>query len=306
MDKVTYWKFNSLYLTPSETGSLLSNENEKNDDYAIYIQDVWELNKQLTATISARYDNFDNFDNDGNYRLAMVYTPTSQQTIKALWGTAVRKPTYREYLKVLEGSSFVQEELKTEQMETFELGYGYQWENANINLTAFYNEFDDYIHEQEIGGDEVFVNSDNTWRMHGVEMLSVFQVTKNINLRGTIGWLQGKESSVGDLPYLAEWTASLLSDYQWFNDHHLVFSVFYSSDREDSNDNKFTDDESDKFTTLNVHAYGELIDNVSYQIGVKNITDETVYDPAGDFDDRYNSQRTEREFWAKLIYTYHF
>ncbi len=308
MDKTTYWNYKDLYLTPPDSGSLLSNEDEENDDYAVFVQDVWEINQQLTATISARYDAFEQFDNDSNYRLAMVYTPTEQQTAKMLWGTAVRKPTYREYLKVLENTSFVPDMPDTEKMETFELSYAYQWENANLSITSFYNDFDDYLHEVTTpdGNDEYFVNSENTWRMYGVEMLSVYQVNKALNLRATLGWLKGKESGEGDLPYLAEWTASFLSDYQWYRSHHLVFSLFYNSDREDTNDAKYTNDESDQFTTLNVHAYGKLFENISYQLGVKNLTDEEIFDPAGDFDDRYNSQRTEREIWGKITYTYRF
>ena len=308
MDYTRYWERNNVYLVPPDTGSLLSNDNEKNNDYALFAQDVWEINQQLTATISARYDAFDKFDNDANYRLAMVYTPTDQQTIKMLWGTAVRKPTYREYIKVLENTSFVPDRPETEKMETLELGYSYQWQDANISVTTFYNEFDDYLHEVPTpdNKDEYFVNSDNTWRMYGAEMLSEYRVTSKLDLRTTLGWLKGKESGVGDLPYLAEWTASFLGDYQLYQSHHIVFSIFYNSDREDTNDQKFTDDESDQFTTLNVHAYGKLLDKISYQVGVKNLTDEEVFDPAADFDDRYNNQRTERELWGKLTYTYRF
>jgi outer membrane receptor protein involved in Fe transport len=238
----------------------------------------------------------------------MVYAPTEQQTIKMLWGTAVRKPTYREYLKVLENSSFVPETPETEKMETFELGYAYQWQDANISITSFYNEFDDYLHEVATpdGNDEYFMNSDNTWRMYGIEMLSVYQLNSQLNFRATLGWLKAKESGSGDLPYLSEWTASFLTDYQWLQSHHLVLSLFHNSNKEDTNDQKFSDDDSDAFTTLNVHAYGKLLDNVSYQLGVKNITDEKVFDPAGDFDERYNNQKSEREIWGKLTYTYHF
>ena len=308
MDTIELWNYKDLFLESPVNSSLLINENEENDDYAVFVQDVWEINNELTATIGARYDAFDKFENDANYRLAMVYTPTEQQTIKMLWGTAVRKPTYREYLKVLENSSFVPETPKTEKMETFELGYAYQWQDANISITSFYNEFDDYLHEVATpdGNDEYFMNSDNTWRMYGIEMLSVYQLNSQLNFRATLGWLKAKESGSGDLPYLSEWTASFLTDYQWLQSHHLVLSLFHNSNKEDTNDQKFSDDDSDAFTTLNVHAYGKLLDNVSYQLGVKNITDEKVFDPAGDFDERYNNQKSEREIWGKLTYTYHF
>ena len=306
MDYTETWNYKDSFLPYPETGSLLTDDNEENDDYAFFIQDIWELNPELTATLGVRYDVFDKFDNDTNLRLALVYTPTAEQTIKMLWGTGVRKPTYREYLKVLENTTFVPPTPDTEKMETFELGYAYQWKNANVSITAFYNEFDDYLHEAPTpdGNDEYFVNSDKTWRMHGIEMLTEYRVSKRLNLRATTGWLKAKESGTGDLPYLSEWTASFLSDYQLYKSNHLAFTLLYNSSRDDTNN--YADDEADQFVTLNVHAYGDIFENISYQVGVKNLTDEEIYDPAGDFDDRYNNERTEKEVWGKLTYTYRF
>jgi len=308
MDFVRSWHYSTGFISPAKEGSLLSNVNEENNDYALFVQDVWALNDELTMTLGARYDDFERFDNDFNYRLALIYTLTEQQTLKMLWGTSVRKPTYREYLKVLENTTFKAPRPDTEKMETFELGYAYQWQNANVSMTAFYNEFDDYLHETPTpdGNDEYFINSDNTWRMHGVEILSEYQVSKKLSFRATAAWLEAREHGMGDIPYLAQWTASLFSDYQWYKSHHVALSVFYNSDREDTNDNKFTDDEPDSFVTLNAHAHGKIFDKLSYQVGVRNLTDEKIYDPAGDFDDRYNTQRTEREVWGKLTYTYRF
>ena len=308
MDYIRTWHFSSGFLNPANTGSLLSDEDEENNDYAFFIQDVWSLSNELTATLGARYDVFDKFDNDTNFRGALVYTPTEQQTIKILWGTGVRKPTYREYLKVLENTSFVAPTPDTEQMETFELGYTYQWQDAYISATAFYNEFDDYLYETSTpdGNDEYFINSSNTWRMHGVEVLSEYRISKNFSLRATAAWVEAEERGTGDLPYLSEWTASIFGDYQWYPSHYVALSLFYNSDSEDTNDQNYLDDEPDSFVTINIQAHGHLVENISYQIGVRNLEDKEIFDPAGDFDDRYNTQRTEREVWGKLTYTYRF
>lgn len=308
MDFVRSWHFSTGFISPVDKGSLLSNDNEKNNNFAVFAQDVWELTDALTMTLGARYDDFDKFDNDFNYRLALVYTLTEQQTFKMLWGTGVRKPTYREYLKILENTNFEAPKPDAEKMETFELGYAYQWQNANLSMTAFYNEFDDYIHETSTpdGNDEYFINSNNAWRMHGFEVLSEYRASKKLSFRATMGWLKAREYGSGDLPYLAEWTASLFSDYQWLKSHYVALSLFYNSERQDTNDHQFADDEADSFVTLNAHAHGEIFDNLSYQIGIRNLTDEKIYDPAGDFDERYNTQRTEKEVWGKLTYTYRF
>ena len=313
MDKIRYWDYkNGFYPTP-EAGSLLTDPNEKNNDYAVFIQDVWELNYDLTMTLGARYDDFDQFKNDTNYRFALVYTPTGRQTIKLLWGTSFRKPTYREYLKVLEdGTNFTQPKLDTEKMETIELGYAYQWQNANVSVTGFYNEFEDFIKEATTIGpepnDEYFINDNNTWRMHGIELLTEYRPIPKVSIRASLGWLKAKNGEYNDIPYIAQWNASLFSDYQWLKSHFIGLSAFYNSSKDDTNDIRFPDkrDEPDSFVSLNFIAHGQLLENISYQLGVKNLTDEKVYDPAGDFSDDYNTQRMDREVWGKLTYRYQF
>ncbi len=308
MDRIRYWDHKTGFLNPAESGSLLTNPDVKNNDYALFVQDVWSLTHELTMTLGGRYDEFDAFDNDANFRFAMVYTPTEQQTWKILWGSSVRKPSYREYLKVLENTPFVQPGLDTEQMETFELGYAYQWENANISVTTFYNEFEDFIKEAPtpVGDEEYFVNAPYTWRMHGVEVLSEYRPFSRVYLRASLGWLRAKNRQYNDIPYIAEWSASLFADYQWYHSHFVGISSFYNSSKEDTNDARYRNDEPDSFVSVNFNAHGELFEHISYQMGVKNISNEKIYDPAGDFSEGYNTQRSKREVWGKLTYRYQF
>jgi outer membrane receptor for ferrienterochelin and colicin len=307
MDNIRNWHFSRGFIVTPVQGSLLSNPDEENDDYALFVQNVWQINSDLTATFGLRYDSFEQFDDDVNGRLALVYTINEQQTLKMLWGTGSRKPTYREYLKVLENTTFVAPVPETEQMETFELGYAYQWQNANINVTAFYNEFEDYLVETPTpdGNDEYFINSDSAWRMHGVELLSEYRISSQLSFRMTAAWLNAQERG-DDIPYLSEWTASLFAEYQWIKKHYVSLSALYNSDKEDTNDNNYTDDEPDSYTIVNFQARGDLTENFSYQLGVRNLTDKEIYDPAGDFDDRYNNLHTEREVWGKLTWSWRF
>ncbi len=313
MNFIRTWDHNMKSSYPTTSGSLLTEPNEKNNDYAVFIQDVWEISHDLTMTLGGRYDAFDAFDNDKNYRFALVYTPTEQQTLKFLWGSSVRKPTYREYLKVLEVDNFVQPKLDTEKMQTVELGYAYQWQNASISVTGFYNEFEDFIKQEEKvdasgNKDEAFVNDNQTWRMHGIELLTEYQPVSRVSLRASLGWLKAQNREYGNIPYIAEWNASLFANYQWMTEHFIGLSAFYNSSREDTNDIEYSDkrDDPDSFITLNLNVHGQLFDNISYQLGVKNLTDEKVYDPASDFSDDYNTQRTDREVWGKLTWHYSF
>ncbi|MGR8951171.1 MAG: TonB-dependent receptor plug domain-containing protein, partial [Gammaproteobacteria bacterium] len=191
MDFERRFHFSKGFLNPPETGSLLSDPDVSNDDFAGFVQDVWSLNPQIDLTLGGRYDHFEQFGDFLNYRAALVYTPDDRQTIKLLYGTAIRTPTFREYLKVLEDTDFVPPIPNPEHVKSVELGYLYQWERADLNITLFHNEVDDFIHEIPTpdGKDEYFGNSESPWQLKGVETLLQYRPTQNLDLRLSAAYL---------------------------------------------------------------------------------------------------------------------
>lgn len=304
MDFVRNWHYSTGFLPEPVQGSLLSDPNIKNDDFAVFAQDVWQINQDLNLTIGGRYDSYESFGDHFNYRFAAVYTPQKHQVFKLLYGTAIRTPSYREYLKVLEATEFVPPVPDPESIRSLELGYLHQWRNANLTLTLFHNEFEDYIREVPTpgGNDEYFANSDELWRMKGVEMLLQYQPMDRLLLRLGAAYLDAEAEDSGKLPYLAEWSGSLNIDYQFTPRHNLGLSAVYNSNRTDTNN--FADDDPGSFTTLNLHGAGELSAQFSYAWGMDNLLEEQIMDPAGDFGNHYNSERSVREIWGQLTYRF--
>lgn len=309
MDFKRYFHHNDGFLNPPETGSLLSDPDVSNDDYAAYLQEVWTINSQFNLTLGLRYDNFEEFGDHFNYRAALVYTPDEQQTLKLLFGTGIRTPTFREYLKVLENTDFVAPIPKPERMKSLELSYLYQWDHANLSLTLFQNEVDNYIHQvdtpdatPEMPGDEYFANSESPWRMRGVETLIRFQPVKELDLRLSGAYLHAEDRSNGKLPYLANWSGSFTANYQYIHNHRLGFSLFYNGNRPDSNG--FSDDDPDAFLLTNIFGSGHLGRNFSYAFGIDNVFDVRVFDPAADFADDHNTERSEREIWGRIKWSF--
>lgn len=294
------YHFSAGELDPPITGSLLSDPEVSNDDFAVYIQDVWRIIPDLELTLNGRYDYFEAFGGYFNYRTALVFTPGDHQTLKLMYGTGIRTPTFREYLKVLEGTDFVAPTLSPEQIQSVELAYAYQWQNANISLTLFRNEVKDYIHITPTpdGADEYFSNSENPWVLRGVEGLLRFKLFDDFDFRLSGSYLDPKEKNVGELPYLANWTTSFVLNYNFYATHHFGFSLVYNSYRKDTN--TFPDDEADAFLLTNLFASGDFTKNISYSFGVDNLFDVRVFDPAADFGTQHNTERSEREIWGRL------
>ncbi|WP_372834241.1 TonB-dependent receptor plug domain-containing protein [Pontibacterium sp.] len=291
--------FRDGFLSPTRTGNLLSEPGITNNNYAAFVQDVWELNPDLSLTMGGRYDHFEQFGGYFNYRAAAVLTPDTQQTWKVQYGTAIRTPTFREYLKVLENTSFQPPAVDAEEIHQLELSYLYQWDEANLSLNLFKSQLRDFIHEVPTPDDEdeYFANSDDTYRMHGLEALFNARPTDKLNLRLGISYLKS-ETPTGELPYLAAWSGSLQVDYQYHPDHTLGFSVIHNNGRRDTN--SFTADDAEAFVIANLFGFGQITPALNYSFGVDNLLDETVFDPAADFGSQHNNERSEREIWIRL------
>jgi outer membrane receptor for ferrienterochelin and colicins len=291
------------FILPPDTGSLLADPNVSNDDFAVFVQDVWAIHPQLDLTLGGRFDHFDQFGDHFNYRAALVYTPDQNQTVKLLYGTGVRTPTFREYLKVLE-TDFVPPVPEPEEIETVELGYGYQWDRANLSATLFHNEVKNYIHEVPTPDqkDEYFANSDAHWHMTGAEALLQFKPVDKLDLRLSGSYLYAENAETGELPYLSAWTGNFSLNYSFLDDHRLGFALIYQSERSDTN--TFEEDNPGAFLVANLFGSGRISRNLSYAYGVDNVFDSRIYDPAADFGNQYNTERSGREIWGRITWSF--
>lgn len=294
-----FFHFIDGFLSPTRTGNLLNEPGISNNDWALFAQDVWQITPDLGLTFGGRYDNFDSFGGYFNYRAAAVYTPDERNTWKAQYGTAIRTPTFREYLKVLEGTSFVPPKVDAEEIKSLELGYLYQWDQANININLFHNELDNYIREVPTPdmADEYFANSSDSTTMSGMDLVLTTQPTDKLNLRFGLAYLQS-DSATGELPYLTDWSANLKIDYSYHQNHKMGLSLLHSNSRVDTN--SYTDDNADAFVITSLFASGQFSPKLTYQAGIDNLFDEQIYDPAADFGSQHNNERSEREIWLRL------
>jgi outer membrane receptor for ferrienterochelin and colicin len=283
-----------------QTGNLLSIPDIDNTDRALFLQDVWTVNDALQLTFGARYDDFERFGEHINYRGALVYTPSVHQTFKLLYGTAIRTPSFREYLKVSESLSFITPVPEPEKIKSVEISYLYQWENTNISLSAYHNEIDGYIIEFPTpdGVDEFFNNVNTVVDLNGIESVVNFQPTDKLNFRLTAAYLEAATDLTDTIPYLATLSASFNTDYNYYSDHLIGFSVVYNDERDDLNDVK--EDNAESFFMAKVFGSGSLTNSLGYAFGIDNLFNEEIFDPAADYGRQYNTIKAEREIWVGL------
>lgn len=303
MDYERRFHYQYGFLQTPERGSLLTYPNVVNDDFALFTQDVWNLLPDLELTLGGRFESFKAFGGYFNYRAALVYTPTEQQTLKLLFGTGIRTPTFREYLKVLQGTTFVAPELKPERINTLELSYAYQWDQANVTLTFYQNHIKDYIYQLPTPdqADNYFANSAGAWEMRGIETIIQLQVIENLDVRLSGAYLDAETHQTQKLPYLASCTGNFNINYHYLSKHQIGLTLNFNSNRPDMNTNNVN---SKAFITANVFGSGEITPQFSYSVGIDNIFDARIYDPAADFGYQFSTERSEREVWGRIKWSF--
>lgn len=77
-------------------------------------------------------------------------------------------------------------------------------------------------------------------------------------------------------------------------------SFIYNDNRRDLNSDPSDDAES--FIQTNLFVEGQLSPQLNYRLGVDNLLDDTIVDPAADFGPQHNTERTEREIWLSITW----
>lgn len=127
--------------------SLKLEDRRSSQEYALYAQDEITVLNNLLLNIGVRYDHYDTFGGATNPRIALIYNPVKETTVKLLYGSAFRAPTVFE-LYYHDGWSTQKpaQSLRPETITTYELTIEeYIKKNTLITASAYYYKIRDLI-----------------------------------------------------------------------------------------------------------------------------------------------------------------
>jgi iron complex outermembrane receptor protein len=137
--------------------------------WAGYLQDEWNVTKDIDLTLGVRYDNFTRFGGTTNPRLGLIWRFMEDAHLKLLFATAFRAPNFNEMFFINNPSTLGNPNLDPEKINTFEVGLGYNFtKHIRGNINYFFNRIRDRIILPEIPGADLFINSGGA-RIKGVE-----------------------------------------------------------------------------------------------------------------------------------------
>ena len=184
-----------------------------NTHLAPFVEDEFAIRDDLRLDAGLRYDHTSENGSDTSPRLALIYTPTADTTLKALAGEAYRAPNAyeRTYADTGAAAGLDTGELDSERIRTLELALSQRF-GARTTLTASVFRYDIHSLINEVvdpdTGDSGFENAGRV-RDSGLE-LAIDHVWQNgATLRASYGY-----ANVEDLS----------NDGAWFQNspHHLV------------------------------------------------------------------------------------
>lgn len=129
------------------------NEKFKQDTYALFAEDEWNLTETLTATVGLRYDHHEAFGSNYSPRGYLVWTPTEQWTVKGGMSRGYKTPNLEQLHSGVSGISgqgstitVGNPNLQPEISTSTELGFNYDsLQGWTVGLTGFHNRIKDKI-----------------------------------------------------------------------------------------------------------------------------------------------------------------
>jgi len=142
----------------SETAEIDLNQRDKHRDiYALYLQFDYKFDK-FAFTVGSRFDSYSDFGNSFNPRAGIVWKPVELLSFKALYGHAFRAPTFKELYdktSAFDKNGYIgNEELKSESVNSTELGVELSTAKLLVRLNGFFNSNENIIsvYDPEGGG----------------------------------------------------------------------------------------------------------------------------------------------------------
>ena len=281
-----------------------SHTRTNRQSYGVYVQGDFEVRTNLHFNGGLRYDQYGDFDPAINPRLALIYNPWEKSTLKAIYGTAFRAPSFYEF--TLGGSGQV---LKPEEITSYELVYEQDiGRHLRSSVSGFYNQMSDLL----VFSSGSFTNFNAQTK--GVELgLETFWPS-GIRGRASYSFQETRDTAAGwDVPDSPNHLLKLNLSVPLVRDKVFAGLEFqYTSNRRSlqsamANGQPITlqGEDAGGFGVVNLTLFSQkLIKNLEFSASVYNLLDRRYSDPASALHIQDLIGQDGRSFRLKLTYRF--
>lgn len=260
--------------------------------HGVYLESDWEILSPLRLNAGARYDQYGEQDPAFNPRVALIYNPIENSTLKAIYGSAFRAPNFFELIDPRN------QNIDPETIRSYELVYERQWtKELQSTASIFYNEIDDLItlqngRFQNLAGAEA----------KGIE-LGLDGLWEN-GLRGRISYTYQETEDADTGKTLTDSPRHLgkvsVSVPVWPEKVFAGVEFQYTTSR-----TTWLGTEAAGFGIVNLTLFSHnIIKGLEFSASIYNLLDKDYFDPAPTFHRQDLIPRDGRVFRFKLAYRY--
>lgn len=150
-------------------GSLLYS-NRSFNTAGVFAEGELKLTKWLTVVAGGRVDKVQRIGVNVSPRAALILQPTTQDTIKALYGRAFRSPNLYEQFYSVPGFNTGNPHLNPEVCDTYEMVYDHQFKNGwRTTLDGYLWRLSDAMDDVVLGDGTIQTQNRGTTWAHGIE-----------------------------------------------------------------------------------------------------------------------------------------
>jgi len=296
-------------LAPPPPHSFIDNQflsDESWNTYSLSIQDQYALSKNLTLTAGIGFNRNSNI-NESNItpRLAFVWQMADHHLFKGQYSKGFRSPTYFE-LYDLESNK---DNLESEQIDSYELGYIYKHNNLLGRVTLFHYRlshliYPDNSHSQQSAQEKEYLN-DPEAKTTGIELEWEQKINRYLKWSFNVTYSDSKDTRSEDNRNRApagvsNWLGNV-SLYLQPKEKILVTAHYYYVGDQTTKGDRIN---GYKKLDLTLNLFQFLNKNITLRAGVKNLLDdEIIY-----FDTQPSTtdgvEYPGRTWWAQLSYKF--
>lgn len=266
----------------SGTSSVFLTPHKRTISYA-FAQDEWTLAKDWILTAGVRDDHYSDFGNTVNPRLALVWDAAYNFTVKALYGSAFRAPSFTEQYNINNPVAIGNPNLKPETIVTRELAFAWQPTQAlQTNLSFFYFRMHNIIqfvpNADPSTGSTAQNTGDQTGR--GLELEAIWDATRTLRLSGSYSLQhsvdQNSDQDAGLAPHQRLFGRA---DWRFASQWQLGTTINHVADRKRQPGD--TRPQIADYTTVDLNLRKEkLVGNWSVDALVLNLFNRDARDPS--------------------------
>ncbi|NDY41931.1 TonB-dependent receptor [Dissulfurirhabdus thermomarina] len=276
-------------------------------DWAIFLQEEWQIMKALDLVAGVRHDHYKNFGSTTNPRVGMVWKLMENWQVKALYGEAFRAPSFIEQFNTNNPVFIGNPNLDPEKVRTTELGViGPLW-GAHVEATLFYSRYKDLIIQgpkPSLTTAAQYVNK-GAAEVQGFELSAAKRVMLGVTVSGNYAYQYTRdEERGGRIPYVPAHRGNIMLDWKVLDNVFVNGRLYFCGKRyREKGDPR---DELPGFATVDLSLLFRNvgIKRLDFWVKASNLLDQDYKDPAPVATISRDYPRNGRAILATVEYTF--